>query len=286
MPGALAPAHDQQALGNEGAIQSDERHNVSDGAERDIVEQCQEIGLRTRSGPKAALTQQAVDCHHGHEHKPDGGEMTEAGKIVTPVWIDHSHGRRQCLVGQMVIDDDDVHAERARLAQRLNAGGAAIDGHQQRGAALRERAHGFDIRAIALEQAIGNVDDGIDAAEAQVARQQRRRGRAVHIVVAENRDEFVADDGVSQAFRRLRHAGEHMRIGHQPLDGGIKERLDRIELDVAAGEDARQQLRNVVALRNRQRPRRAALIETIAPGAAGRRAFHAEEKAVGRGKFT
>ena len=68
--------------------------------------------------------------------------------------------------------------------------------------------------------------------------------------------------------------------GIDALDGRIEKCFDRIGLDVAAGEDARQQLRQLVALRDRQRPRRAALVEPVAPGAAGRRILDAEEQAI------
>ena len=51
-------------------------------------------------------------------------------------------------------------------------------------------------------------------------------------------------------------------------------------LDAAAGEHARQQLRQVVPLRDRERARRAALVEPVAPGAPGRRVLDAEEDAV------
>ena len=68
-----------------------------------------------------------------------------------------------------------------------------------------------------------------------------------------------------------------MRIGHRALDGRIEEGLDRVDLDIAAGEDARQQFGQIVALRDRERARRAARVEPVAPGAAGRRAFDAEK---------
>ncbi len=56
------------------------------------------------------------------------------------------------------------------------------------------------------------------------------------------------------------------------------------DLDAAPGEDARQQLRHVVvALRDRERARRAALVEPVAPGAAAGRALDAEEEAPRRG---
>ena len=97
---------------------------------------------------------------------PTAARWPKPGQIVAAVRIDDGDGRRQCLVGLVVIDDDDVDAERFGLRKRLDAGGAAIDADQKRRAALGERAHGLDVRAVALEQAVGNVDDGVDAAVA------------------------------------------------------------------------------------------------------------------------
>ena len=74
------------------------------------------------------------------------------------------------LVRLMVIDDHDIDAERLRFRQRLDAGRAAIDGHQERRAARGERSYRFDIRAVALEQPVGNMDERLDAG--------RRRKRA------------------------------------------------------------------------------------------------------------
>jgi hypothetical protein len=61
------------------------------------------------------------------------------------------------------------------------------------------------------------------------------------------------------------------------LDGRIEKRLNRIGFDIAAGEDARQQLRQIVALRDRKRTHGAALVEPVAPSPPGRRAFDAKE---------
>ena len=187
----LAPPHRQQSLGDEGAVEPLERHHVGDGAERDQVEQIEQVRLRPRRAPEAAPAQFAVHRHHGHEHQPDRGEMAELGEIVEPVRIHHRERGRQRLVGEVMIDDDRLHAEPRRFRQRLVAHGAAVDGDQQRRAASRERADRLDIRAVALEQAVGDVDDRIDPGEAQEARQRRRRGRAVDVVVAEDRDRLA-----------------------------------------------------------------------------------------------
>ena len=203
MSSLFAAAQHQQSLGDKRAIETDQRHHVGDGAERHVVEKREEIGLGPRLGPKTAGTQLAIDSHHGHEHEPDSGEIAEAGEIVAPVRIDDCRRRRQHLVGLMMVDDDDVHAERLRFAQRLDAGGAAIDGHQQRRAARGEVPHRLDIRAVAFEQAVGNVNDRFDAAKPQEPRQYGGGCRAVDIVVTENRDALAAKSWHRRCARPL-----------------------------------------------------------------------------------
>ena len=211
--------------------------------------------------------------------------MAEAGEVVAPVRIDDRQGRRQLFVGLMVIDDDDIHAELVRFRQRRDAGGAAIDRDEERRALLRQRPHGFDVGAVAFEQPVRNMDQRIEAAMAQKAREQRRRSGAVNIIIAEYGDALAAPDRVRDARRRRRHGGEHVGIGHRALDGRIEEGVDRVDLDIAAGEDARQQLRQIMPLRDRERPRGAALVEPAAPGAPSRRAFDAEEEAGAHGQL-
>ena len=67
----LAPAHRDQALRDEGAVEPLERHHVGDGAERHKVERVEQVRLRAQHVPEAALAQLAVDRDHGHEHEAD-----------------------------------------------------------------------------------------------------------------------------------------------------------------------------------------------------------------------
>ena len=139
--------------------------------------------------------------------------MAEAGEIVGAVRIDQRIHDRQHVAALMVIDDDDRHSEPPRFHQRLDAGGAAIDRHQQRGALAREHADSFDIGAIAFEDAVGNVNQRIEPTMAQVPGEQRRRGGAVDVIVAEDRDPLAPNGRVRDAFGRsfhLRH-GEGIR---------------------------------------------------------------------------
>jgi hypothetical protein len=180
----------------------------------------------------------------------------------------------------MMVDHHHVEAELARLRNWLVAGGAAVDGDEERRAARGQRPHRLHVGAVALEQAIRNVDDRLAPAMTQVARERRRRGRAVDVVVAEDGDGFPADDRVGKPRRRCRHVRQHIGIRHQCPYRRIEKGRDLVDLDATPGEDARQQLGHVVvALRDRERTRRTALVEPVTPGAPAHRALDAEEEA-------
>ena len=116
----LAAAQRQQPLGDEGAVEADERHHVGDGAERDQIEQRRADRAPAASRPESPPAQFAVDRNDGHEHQPDGGEVAKPGQIIEPVGIDQRRRRRQILVGLMMIDDDDIEPEPRRFGQRLD----------------------------------------------------------------------------------------------------------------------------------------------------------------------
>ncbi len=164
MPRPLAAAQRNQSLCDEGAIEPDKRHHVGNRAERDVIEEGEQIRLRPVGLPKAALAQNAIDGDDRHESQPGSGEIAEPRKVVASVGIHNRQCRRQLLVGLMVIDDHDIESPRFRLGEWRDAGCAAIDANEQRRAALGQRAHGFDIRSIAFKQPVGNVDNRLDAA--------------------------------------------------------------------------------------------------------------------------
>ena len=65
--------------------------------------------------------------------------MALAGEIVLPVRIEHGEGRRQHLVGLMMIDDDHARAALVGGLDGRARGRAAIDGEDEGGALLGER---------------------------------------------------------------------------------------------------------------------------------------------------
>ena len=113
-----------------------------------------------------------------------------------------------------MIDHDHVETEAARFKQRLVARGSAINGNEEARTLRRQCAHRFRVRAVAFEQAVGNVHEGAEAAMTQVSAQHSGRCRTIDVVVAEDGDGFTAGDGVRQPNRSVAHVGERMRIRH------------------------------------------------------------------------
>ena len=244
-PGIVAPAHRQQALGDEGAIKALERHHIGHRAERDEIEEAEEVRLRALRRPEPAPAQLAVERNHGHEHEADGGEMAELREIVEPVGIDHRQRRGQPFVGLMMVDHDHVEAELARFSSGSWLVVPQSTATRRRRPSRGERADRFRVRPITFEQAIGNVDEGAQAAMAQVSAQHRRRRRAIDIVVAEDGDRFPAHDRFGSRRRGDAHVGERVRVRHERAHGRVEEARDLVQLDAAAGKNARQQLGHI-----------------------------------------
>ena len=152
--------------------------------------------------------------------------MAEPGKIVGAVRVDDSDRLRQFLIGLMMVDHHHVEAELLGFVKRLLAGGAAVDRDQQARPLVGKRPDGVDVWTVTFEDSVRDMDDRIEAALAQIVREQRRRCRPVDVVVAENRDRLAVLRGVGQTRCRRLHVGELVRIGHQPPDGRIEKSLD------------------------------------------------------------
>ena len=250
-PDLLAPAQRDQALGDEGAVEALERHHVGDGAERDQMQAATAGRARGRMPvQKLRRRNSRVSATSVRNTSPTAARWPRPERSSARFGLTMASCRRQFLVGLMMVEDHNVEPELAGFYERYMAGGPAIDGDQKLDAALGKRADGVHIRPVAFENPVRNVDDRIEPAVPQIMRQQRRGGGAVDIVIAENRYTFAVDNGMREARAGRFHIGQRMRIGHQPLDGGIEIGRHFVRLDAAAGEHARQQFRHAVALRD------------------------------------
>ena len=108
----LALAHDGEAARDEGAIEADQRHDVGDGRQRDEIERGDKVGRRF-GREEARLAQRPIERDEAHVDDARRAEMAEAGEIVLTVGIDDGDRVGQAFGRLMVIEHDDIEAERA-----------------------------------------------------------------------------------------------------------------------------------------------------------------------------
>ena len=275
--GALAPPHHREPPRHEGPVEADQRHDVRHRRQRHQVERAHQVG-RSAAVEEAGFAQRPIEGDEPHVDDPRRAEIAEAGEIVLPVRIDDRRGRGQGFRRLVMIEDDDVEPEPSGLGERLEADRAAIDGHDQARPLRLERRHRLDVRAVALDDAVRNMDQSLAAAGLEVFAEQRRAGRAVDVVVAENRHPLAPLDRSLQPRGRGLHFAHREGVGHQVAQGRIEMALDPLDPDTPASEDPRHQFVLAGDLRDRQRPRLPRRVEPRAPGAAGQGAFDIEEE--------
>ena len=214
MPG---PQH-SQPLGHEGAVRLFERHHVADRGERHEIEQAEQVGFG-RAAVEALAAQRARGRHQKQEHDAGGGEMALTREIVLPVGIEHGIGRRQSLVGLVVVDDDDFGAGLVGGGDGGLCRGAAIDREDEPRAVFAPRpASASGRRAVAFGEPVGNISRHALPMGAQEALDQRHGGRAVDVVVAEHGDRLVGPYGGGKARGRLLHVLEARGVRQQRLE--------------------------------------------------------------------
>ena len=117
--------------------------------------------------------------------------------------------QRRALV---VVDDDHVEVgAAAACSSASNACAPQSTVTISVGAALLQFDEGFAGRAVALHQPVGDVDDGLRSQPPQQQHQQRSGGRAVDVIVAEDRDRFALLDRVGETAGAFVHVPEAAR---------------------------------------------------------------------------
>ena len=180
-----------------------------------------------------------------------------------------------------MVEDDRVEPKARRLGERLVARRAAIDGDEKLRAALGERADRLDIRAVALDDPVGNMDQVRRAAGAQVLGEERRAAGAVDVVVAEDRDDLAGQDGVGEALGGVLHVAQLVRVRQEVAQLRGKEARHLVHGDAAPGEHprrARRARRGVCAIAVAIGALRG--VAAVEPGPAEGGAGHAEDGAV------
>ena len=210
--------------------------DVGDGAERDEVEQVDDLRLGPVADEPAAAAQLAQQRDAEQEGHADRGEMAVGRAelaLVEPVGVDHRERDRKQARALVMVDDDHVEPGGLGLLERLERLRAAIDGDRQARAALLQLDQRLARRAVALHQPVGDVDHRLGAEAAQQQHQQRRAGRAVDVIIAEDGDGLACLDRVGEPLGALVHVLEAGRVGEEIADRRLAVAGEVVALDPA-----------------------------------------------------
>ncbi len=127
------------------------------------------------------------------------------------------------------------------MLEGLVADRAAIDRDDELCAFRSKSRNRLDIRAVALRDPVGDVDDGLAATGDEVFAKQSRAAGAVDVVVAEDRDALALLDRALQPLGRRRHVAHDEGIGHELPERRIEIALDRLRLDPPPRQHTRDQ---------------------------------------------
>ena len=215
-----------------------ERGDVRDRAERHQIEQGEQVGLGAAS-EEAALAQHPHRGHRQQECDAHGGEMAMRGgqrALIQPVGVDQREGAGEHWRALVMIDHDHVDPGGMGHLQRLVRHRPAIDGDDQPGALPGDPHQRLARGAVAFQQAIGNVVLRLAAQRAQQPDQQRRAGRAIHVIVAIDGDRLGAEHRVGQPFGGAVHVVKSGRVGQEGAQGRVA-----VALDILVRHPAREQ---------------------------------------------
>ena len=138
----------------------------------------------------------------------------------------------------MVVGDDDLEPERARVLDLRDRGDAAVDGDDEVEAFLGEPRERVGVQAVALLEARRQVPRDVGVQLAQQQDGERGRADPVGVVVAVHADSLAGVDRRGDRRDRLAHVAERERVVSG--QGAVEEAARLGGLVVAAADEHRR----------------------------------------------
>ena len=229
-----------------------------------LARQGHHIGHGAHSGQIAAVFQHllrgaAVQRCAELKGYARAAQALEGAGIVFPAGVHHRHRSGQTLMGQVVVGDDEVHAQLSGKIRLVQRGDAVIHRHDERVAFFVDGLDGVFGQAVAVALAAGQHALDVGAHPFQMLVEQGRGRYAVHIVVAKHHDGLLVVNGLQDARAGLVHILQKQRVAQLFLARQQRQRLGGVG-DAPGGKDARQQ-RTLLLLGGK-----GALVLRLAPG--------------------
>ena len=183
--------HHAQTLRHKSAVESHQFDDITHRAERNNIEQCQQIRLRPARIIKSRITQHAIGGNHKQIGHANGGEISVVTRFIEAVWIHHRHSRRKRGFRRMVIENDNVRASILGCFHRFMRRCTTINADDELDTFIRQLAHGSDVGTIAFAETIRHIKADFHTKRTTETNKKRRRGCAINIIIAIDSDFFA-----------------------------------------------------------------------------------------------
>src|SRR6516165_5743741 len=171
--------------------------------------------------------------------------------LVEPVRVDDGCRARQLRFGHMMIDNDDLEPGRGGIGEGQMGVRPAIDGDDEARSFRAETQQRRRVWAVAFAQTIRNVDARPASDGCKKTHQQRRRCRAVDIVVAEDSDGLALAHGSHEPCRRSLHVAQMRRVGELVAQARCEKTVRMVMVDAALSEQPTNNFRQCQAYGDR-----------------------------------
>ena len=250
-PGIVAAPRDLDSLRDQSAVDTGERHHIADRAERHQIEPLQEVRLGSAGTVPAGPAQLAIDRDDQQKGDADRRQRAVRAALVEPVRVDDRDGPRQQRLGDVMIDDDHLEPGLRGVRQRQMRRRAAIDGDDDPHALVAQAQQSRGVRAVALAQPVRDIDPGSRPDRRKEPRQQRRRGRAVDIVIAKDADRLAVVHRADEPRHGSIHVAQMRGIGQLVAQARRQEARRVVEIDAALRQQPPDDLGNPEPLGDR-----------------------------------
>jgi hypothetical protein len=209
-PYPLRQGQQLQSIARQDTVRADKRHHVCDGTQRDQIEVIADIRLIPPEVPD--LAQPAAHRYYQVESDTDSGERLEREAAPRLQRIHDGAGFGKPVGGRMMVGDDEIDAALAAAESFVDGAYPAIDGDEERGAAIDGGLDAVRGEPIPLGEPLGDEGEAVKANGAEEGDQEGDRGDAIDVVIAMNADPLPLGKSEAEPVDRVLHAGEKLRI--------------------------------------------------------------------------
>ena len=203
------------AVFHEDAVLAQQRHDVRHGAERHEVQHLLHVGRVAALVVGAAVDHERMGELERHADARQMQQVVQADRVELRIDRGERLGKI-VLRGLVVVRDDDVDAEFARLLHGLRAVDAAVDRDEHAalpaGHRLQRLQQGIGRESVSVVEPVRQKRCDQAPVAFEDPRQQRRGSDAVRIVVPVDEDAFTIPDRLPKPLDGNFYAGKSERI--------------------------------------------------------------------------